>query len=218
MLELIKHLVFGWDTTIALLGFAFVSLLFGEPANLWALAFAGLFAYLPDLDMVPFLLLHRRLNITVGHWVIGHYPPIVLALEALVVAILTHLIWGGHEAFLVVLALVCTTLHFVHDAAAHDHGCPLLAPFTRDWKVRFPIPWTARHPKDLYVHYLLVPRWPFIVVASPQAVEQMYRDVALLSASIESEILGRVEPVTRSQITASTIASVSCLVVILVNG
>ena len=217
MLDMLKQLIFGWDTTIALLGFALVSLAFGEPANLWLLALAGFFAYLPDLDMGPFFLMRRRFNITVGHWVIGHYPPIVLTVEGVVAGLVTHVLWPGHEAFLVVLALVCTAGHFAHDAAAHEHGCPLLAPFTRNWKVRFPIPWTTRHPKDLYEHYRLVPTWPSFVEASRKAVEQMYRDTATLSAS-NSEISGRVEPLTRLQFKVSVIAVASCILLLATRG
>ena len=214
-----KQLIFGWDTTIGLWGFVILSSLFGEPANLYVLAVAGACAYLPDFDFAPFFALRRRLNITYGHWVFGHYPPVVLPLEVASVYGIANGLWPGHVMFVICLAIVCTSGHFIHDALK-PHGFHFLAPLTKDGRVRFPMPWTEHHPRDLYVHYQVIPQWPFITVASPQAVQLMYDDTARMTQSGRgaNEIAGRVEPVTVVQLIAFWLGLAGLATLIVKNG
>ena len=147
-LPLVQQIAFGWDTNIALYSFVMLSFLFGEGANLWFFCIAGIAAYLPDLDLIPFLLLRKRMHIA-GHWVFGHYPIIILPLEVATVGIIALTVCQHHALFLISLVVVCTIGHFVHDAAAKSHGFHLLAPFTREGLVRFTLAILAA----LWVHY-----------------------------------------------------------------
>ena len=211
-----SQLVLGWDTNIAILTFAFTSIFFDEPTNPWVFVVAGICAYLPDLDFIPFLVLRRRLGVDVGHWVFGHYPPIVLPLEVVVVAIVGSLVWPGHVGFLVAVALICTIGHFVHDGASKPHGFHFFAPLTRDGRIQFPVPWSNAHPRDLYVHYRI--GWDqCIEEAPPEEVQKMYSDCAFMTSG-GGEIVGRIEPVTKSQITAFCIGFSALLALIAHNG
>ena len=217
MVRLMKQLIFGWDTSIGVWAFVLLSFLFNQPASLWVLMVAGFCAYLPDLDFIPFLALRRRFNVTVGHWVFGHYPIIVLPLEAAFVGIITSIAWPGHVIFLVTLVLVCTSGHFIHDASALPYGFQLLAPITKDGRVRFPIPLTEEHPMDLYTHYRI--GWGKIIGIAPRELTQkMYDDCEDWTKSGGSEIGGRVEPVTTYQITAFWLGIAGIVILVIKNG
>jgi hypothetical protein len=207
LLRLFSQLLFGWDTSIAIWGSLLVSALFEEPLTRWTLLVALVCAYLPDFDLVPFLLRRRSdiaNGVALGHWVYGHYPLILLPLEALVVVAVSQRLHAGHERFLTVLAVVCTLGHFLHDAFAKPHGFHLLAPLTKDRRIQFPMPWTHAHPADLYHHYRLGD--DLLLEKAPAAdVQKMYDDCKRWTEGSENEIANRVEPVTAAQFLVFTL-------------
>lgn len=213
----LKQLIFGWDTSIGIWCFMALSFTFNKPADLWLLAAAFLFSYLPDLDFIPFLALRRRLNVTVGHWVFGHYPLILLPVEIFTVMLITNEISPEQTLLVVSLAVSCTVGHFLHDAWAKPHGFHLLAPITKDGRIQFPTPWTAHPPQDLYTHYRI--GWGSIISEAPrEEVEKGYADTAASTTSVGNEIESRVEPVTTAQAGAFGIGILGMLALILKNG
>lgn len=190
---LIRQLMFGWDTITGLGTFIVLSFVFDVPANLWVLVFAGVCAYLPDFDFIAFLLLRKRLNLTTGHWVFGHYPTIVLPLVVMGTWLTTSVVWPGHVAFLTILATSCTVGHFIHDSTKRG-GFHLLAPFTADGRISF----TLRDPM-IWTHYRI--GWQGVRVESREDTASIYTLTETLAQQDgNGEVTGRVEPVTRNQV------------------
>jgi len=212
-LPLAQQIAFGWDTNIALCSFVALSFLFGEGANPWFLCIAGIAAYLPDLDLIPFLLLRKKMRIA-GHWVFGHYPIIILPLEVTTVGIIALTTCRHHALFLISLVLVCTIAHFVHDAAARSHGFHLLAPFTRDGQLRF----TLASPTDLWVHYTV--SWTGVKEAPKEDVQRLYETSLQRAQTYDnySEIMSRVEAVSLSQVTTFGLGTLGLVALVICNG
>lgn len=128
--RLLVQLVFGIDTTAAIVICSTLGLIFGIDGSaleyLGYLAFAGFCSYLPDFDLLVFLPLRKRYGWT-SHWVIGHYPIVVIPAATLLT------FWGATELgleeimFLTLVAATGTTGHFIHDSM-EECGFPWLAP------------------------------------------------------------------------------------------
>lgn len=204
------QLMFGWDTITGLGAFALLSLAFDEPANVYVLLFAGFCAYLPDIDMIPFMLLRKRLGILTGHWVFFHHPPIVLPVVLCASLLGAPVFYPGHTAFITTLALVCVVGHFIHDASAKPGGFHLLSPFTRDRKIQF----TLRQPW-IWKHYR-IGLWG-IREESREDMMGIYEGTAWL-ASTGNELGGRTEVVTKAQLGSFGACVVSVLSLIMLNG
>jgi LexA-binding, inner membrane-associated putative hydrolase len=211
-LPLFLQLCCGWDTITGLGAFVLLSLAFDEPAIFWVLMVGGFCAYLPDLDFIPYLLLRKRLHL-VGHWVLGHYPPIVLPLVAASAWVATLVMWPGHAVFIVLLATICTAGHFVHDSGAKRGGFHLLAPFTPDWRIRFTL-----HKPEIWAHYR-IHCWG-IKLQSSEDVQSIYDANRARSQAGGSarEVIGRVELVTRTQFVVFGICIAGLALLIARNG
>lgn len=207
---ILLQLLFGWDTITGLGVFALLSLAFGEPANVYVLAFAGFCAYLPDLDMIPFTLLRKRLNITTGHWMFFHHPPIVLSLVAPASWFGAGVLYPGHEWFIMTLAVACITGHFIHDASAKPGGFHLFSPLTRDGSLRF----TLRQPW-IWKHYR-IGLWG-IREESRADMMSIYEETARLAKS-GNELGGRTEVVTLTQVKAFIACGIPMAALITMNG
>lgn len=121
-----EQLMFGTDTLLGLCAYMALTIAFGIEPNILHLLLALFFAYLPDGDMIPYLLLRKPLKLT-GHWVIGHHPLIVIPLATIATYVLASWL-GGPLVFLATLAAVCVTQHFLHDTM-RPQGFPWLSPF-----------------------------------------------------------------------------------------
>lgn len=106
------------DTTMGILVYVTVSTALGKEWNVFVFIFALGCARLPDIDMIPYLLVKKirgkKMRIY-SHWVYGHYPVIFIPLYS-------WLVWKGASYFHLdplYLTSICTYavfLHFVHDA------------------------------------------------------------------------------------------------------
>jgi hypothetical protein len=222
LLPLAKQLMFGVDTTIGLSVFIIFSFSFGQPASLIALMIAGFCAYAPDLDLIPFMLLRKKLVVTVGHWVFGHYPVIVLPAIASTLWLVAHEFKSGHEAYLVVMGTTCTLAHFCHDCLDSDHednevvkkgGFHLLAPFTSDGRIRFTL-----HEPWIWAHYVI--GYPFGIRRAPQKdVLSLYSEtMRLAQGNAWGEITGRVEKHSLGETVAFAICIAGLGLLVAKNG
>lgn len=85
-------------------------LLFQHPFSLSELAIGICFAFGPDLDLIPFFLLRRRMKL-VSHWII-HFPLPYILIGGLVV-------WGITREWFFLLNFVFASLaHFIHDTVS----------------------------------------------------------------------------------------------------
>lgn len=208
---LVNQLLFGWDTTIGIGVFTLLSLLFREQPRWSVFALSILSAYLPDADLIPFLLLRRRLSIKVGHWVFGHYPVLVLSVEGLGLWLISSRYFGGNTSYIITLGLVCTVCHFIHDGTQAG-GFHFLAPLTENRQIRF----TFRDPM-IWTHYRI--HWGGIQKAAPQHTRGIYIKTVAWSQQDEAghEILMRTEPVTKAQVMFFAL-SISSLLLLLASS
>ena len=125
--KVLKQLVFGVDTIIGLWVYMVLGIAFWMPPSLICLALAIFFAYLPDLDLIPFFLLKKRLRL-VSHWAVGHYPLWVTAISTLAVYLVASRVVPGSVLFLCTLCVTCIVSHFFHDSV-QPHGIAWLGPW-----------------------------------------------------------------------------------------
>ncbi len=87
------------------------SLLFNRSPSAVDAGVVVFFALAPDLDLIPFLLLRRRLKL-VSHWFI-HFPLIYIPIGAMLVWLASREEW-----FYVVSFILASLAHFLHDSKA----------------------------------------------------------------------------------------------------
>ncbi len=98
------------DLVSGVLVYFLTKLLFQHSFSLPELAISICFAFGPDLDLVPFFLLRRRMKL-VSHWII-HFPLPYILFGGLVV-------WGITREWFFLLNFVFASLaHFIHDTAS----------------------------------------------------------------------------------------------------
>lgn len=106
---------------VAMILFALLSFHFNmvwSPANLWI---AIMFCHLPDADMIPYLILKRKLPIQ-SHWVIGHHPILFIPTSFGVTWYMTD------NPFYLVMSIIGPISHFLHDMM-NPAGLHVLSPF-----------------------------------------------------------------------------------------
>jgi len=92
---------------------------------LWSIAFV----HAPDIDMIPYLLLKRRLPYG-SHWLIGHHFLILLPLYGMIGRhVGQH--YGKPASYLAVIAMLDAIAHLIHDST-QPQGLHWLSPFI--WK------------------------------------------------------------------------------------
>ena len=180
-LALVKQLVFGVDTTSAIMLCAVLGMIFNpHPGFLPAVGYlllAGFGNYLPDLDMVPYLLLRKRFGWRC-HWDVGgHYPLIVLPLVGILTFLVARTTNIDNPIFATILVLACTFTHFVHDSTALP-GFPWLSPFKKN------------------VHMTLFYGWPRIITDAAFLEDLKRLNERLEKASIDEALAAHGEPTT----------------------
>lgn len=108
------------DLSCGVIEYAVISYLFGEGFDYKILGLAVFFAFLPDLDFIPFVFLRKRLNL-MSHQMI-HYPLILLPFGFVLV-----LLAGGE--YIATLYLVGVAVHFINDTTDNLGGIKWLWPF-----------------------------------------------------------------------------------------
>lgn len=109
------------DLSCGVIEYAAISYLFGEGFDYKILGLAVFFAFLPDLDFIPFVFLRKRLNL-MSHQMI-HYPLILLPFGFALVLLV------GSE-YIATLYLAGVAVHFINDTTDNLGGIKWLWPFS----------------------------------------------------------------------------------------
>lgn len=125
LLQISFRTLLGADMHLAVGCYIVVSLIWGQGFAVVALVGAVVFSHWPDLDMFPYLLARKRWKIR-SHWVFFHHPALAIPLAGYV----GWLVGGGSREYWASLALVCTSMHFMHDSL-DETGFPILSPFSQ---------------------------------------------------------------------------------------
>jgi hypothetical protein len=121
--------------TIGFLGYALLTFAFFERWSVETLCFSLLLSHAPDLDMPSYILMRKRLPYR-SHWLVGHHPMLIVPLWMAIAAWMSAAL-QVETTYLVSLAAVNVTAHFIHDSL-QPQGLHWLSPFS--WQ-RF----TLRH-------------------------------------------------------------------------
>lgn len=108
------------DLSCGVIEYAVISYLFGKSFDYKVLGLSVFFAFLPDLDFIPFVFLRKRLNLMTHQMI--HYPLILLPFGFVLV-----LLAGGE--YMATLYLVGVTVHFINDTTDNLGGIKWLWPF-----------------------------------------------------------------------------------------
>ena len=111
------------DVPLGVVIYVIVSWFFGEAFNHWILVLTIFFAFFPDLDLIPFLLLRKRLRLVSHH--ITHLPTVLVSVGSVSLLILTE------NTYLPALFGLCVTAHFVHDSFTSQTGIKWFWPFSK---------------------------------------------------------------------------------------
>lgn len=98
----------------------------GDGFSLIILAWSVFSAFFPDLDIIPYLFLRKKLSLK-SHRVIGHHPLIVLPLIAVLSSGVAQIVHEPPINF-VMIGIAGTFLHFIHDSVCPE-GLHWLSPF-----------------------------------------------------------------------------------------
>lgn len=110
----------------------------------------------PDADFIPLLFLHKRFRVW-GHWIVGHYPILVLPLSGMLSYKITTM-FASQQTPLWIAGL-CTEdviFHFLHDSR-EEMGFHWFAPITDKWHISF-IPTNWAHYSVLGGNFRRVPQ------------------------------------------------------------
>lgn len=128
------------DVSLGISIYIIISALFGEKPNLIILCITLFAAHFPDLDILPWLILRKRLDpfmkrltngMSWGHWPYGHHPIFVTLVSTASSWIGSSIYLPGQELYLTTLFMLCVASHFIHDASQLQ-GLHLFSPLS--WK------------------------------------------------------------------------------------
>lgn len=122
------RIALGIDVSLGVLVYSVASLAGGRGFDGAALAVALVAALAPDLDLLPFLVLRRRLGLQ-SHRRLGHHPLLAVPLAAALAAAAGGWLRPADRAFWGLLAASAVAAHYLHDAV-HPVGLHLLSPFS----------------------------------------------------------------------------------------
>jgi len=182
--NLLAQLVFGVDTLIGLGAYILMSFAFEKDFSIWFLLLSGIFAYLPDFDLLIFFLLSKEQR-RWGHWRLGfHHPMFFVPLSVLIVFFLSWK-WAPDSAvYLTVLAFMGIMGHFIHDST--KDGLHWFSPITRDGGWSFdPLRWAR-----IKISYR-----DGIEIVPQREVAKIYERIAQKAVG-EGEVGSRLEKVT----------------------
>jgi hypothetical protein len=127
MISTLIRIFFGVDVALGFFNYAAWSWFMAQPFNVWFLLLSIASTHLPDVDMIPYLLLRRRYGL-ISHWIFGHHPLLVLPLAGF--ASFAARIWASTETgYITAIVTAGVFLHFAHDAMG-TLGFPWLSPFS----------------------------------------------------------------------------------------
>lgn len=110
----------GVDLSCGVIEYAVISYLFGKDFDYKVLGLSIFFAFLPDVDFIPFVFLRKRFNL-MSHQMI-HYPLILLPFGFAAVLFIA----GKYVA---ALYLAGVAVHFINDTTDNLGGIKWLWPF-----------------------------------------------------------------------------------------
>lgn len=110
------------DGIFGVIIYIIMTIIFGKEIGATNFGLAIFFAYAPDIDFIPFIVLRKRLRL-VSHRLI-HFP--LLYIPTGVIAILV----AGGEVFHATTFVLASTAHFVHDTTSAQ-GMQLFYPISR---------------------------------------------------------------------------------------
>lgn len=114
------------DLSCGVIEYAVISYLFGKSFDYRILGLSIFFAFLPDMDFIPFIFLRKRLNL-MSHQMI-HYPLILLPFGFAVVLFVA-------SKYVAALYLAGVAVHFINDTTDNLGGIKWLWPFSRAYFV-----------------------------------------------------------------------------------
>jgi len=134
--KLITRVMFGVDMSLGILIYLGMSLIFGMKFSPAILGFSILCSHLPDVDMVPYLLLRKRFHL-VSHQIFFHQPTWFVPVGTLCVVGFTFSLCdlflvvdeNFYRCYLLAIAGSAIFAHFLHDSS-NLPGLHWLAPFT----------------------------------------------------------------------------------------
>lgn len=109
------------DLAFGILCYVGASFFFGRAFDLLPFLAAIFFAFSPDLDMIPYLLLRKRLRLVSHH--IMHYPIVFVAAGVLGTVLIDP------SGYLSLLFFAAAVAHFIHDTCTNEAGIKWLWPF-----------------------------------------------------------------------------------------
>lgn len=109
------------DLSCGIIEYVAISYLFGKNFDYRILGLSIFFAFLPDIDFIPFIFLRKRLNL-MSHQMI-HYPLILISSGFFIALFLTN-------KYIALLFLVGVTVHFINDTIDNLGGIKWLWPFS----------------------------------------------------------------------------------------
>ncbi len=172
MKTLFFGIVFGIDMIIAMVIFLTLSLAFSKGWDISNLWLAIMFAHLPDIDMVVYLLIKQKLRLP-SHWQVGHHPLIVIPCTLITVRLLTP------DTYYIAMAGLGLVGHFIHDAMSPT-GFHFLSPFS--WK-RFRV-------KNYRLVHIPLKTW----------YKRFQKRSVTWNGDIIKQMVGRAEPITVRQL------------------
>lgn len=128
MLFTLIRIFFGVDVALGFFNYTAWSWLMARHFNIWFLFLAIVSTHLPDVDMIPYLLLRRRYGL-ISHWIFGHHPLVVLPLAGIVSFESTRIWSSAGAGYIVTMVTAGVLLHFAHDGLG-NLGFPWLSPFS----------------------------------------------------------------------------------------
>lgn len=131
------------DATIGIAVYLAVSWLFAKPFSIAIWLATIIFAHLPDIDTIPYLLLRNRYKLVSHHLV--HYPLVLIPLGSAVL----FAFYG--DFYLPLLYALGVTGHFIHDSTSVT-GIKWLAPFSHHKAYRLE-GWRFVHARDREAFY-----------------------------------------------------------------
>ncbi len=124
LIHILAQIVFAVDTIAAIIAFMAITSFYGTAPQWKYFALALAFSRLPDLDMIPYLLLQKRFGLR-SHWVIGHHPVAFILTVGGYIAVKG---FPSGQSYLATLLIVIVMAHFVHDSV-QPQGMYWLWPF-----------------------------------------------------------------------------------------
>lgn len=109
------------DLSCGIIVYAIISYLFGKNFDYKILALSIFFAFLPDMDFIPFVFLRNKVGM-LSHQLI-HYPLILISSGFFIALFLTN-------KYIALLFLVGVTIHFINDTTDNLGGIKWLWPFS----------------------------------------------------------------------------------------